>query len=84
MTDEIEASLAIDELALWVEALASDAENLGEIANLGRVLSDEIDRFLEPVPDKPVPVSARQAIAALEERAARAMRIQSKGLRVRS
>ena len=46
MTDELEAHAEIGELAMGVEALASDAESMDESAHLGRVLSDEIDRCL--------------------------------------
>jgi hypothetical protein len=80
---ELEAFTALGETCLWTSALVSDAEDEEEISNLQHVLSEEIDRFLS-LSSQPVHVSARQAIAALEERAAGATRIQCKGLRVRS
>src|SRR5215203_1019536 len=59
-----EASASLAETSLWIAALAEDASNLDEIAHLGRVLSDEIDRYLADS-SQPVPVSARRALAAL-------------------
>jgi hypothetical protein len=63
--DEVEAYAALGELSVWVSALSEDA-NADELQGLGRALSDEVDRFLATT-DKPVPLSARSALHALEQ-----------------
>jgi len=65
---ELEAFASLGEVAMWVTALSSDAENLEEISNLRRVLSEELDYFLADS-SQAVPLSARRALEALEQRA---------------
>jgi len=65
---ELDARLALDELCLWVSALAEDAENANDIANLQNAYSAELERYLASG-DGPVPRFARQALDTLEQRA---------------
>jgi hypothetical protein len=62
---ELEASAALGETSLWIQALAEEAESEEELTHLAQVLSTEVGAFLADS-SQPVPLSARRALEALE------------------